>query len=162
MRFSAIMAQISLVAAAFLAMSPQLQEQLAEKKIQFRFNPPASLHFGGTWEREVRSVKASLRVMLKEQVVPEPVLHTLLIEVEGILNAKPLLYVSADVTEPDSITPNMLLMGHRDSSLPQALYDSEYLLGRRWWRHSHVLADNFWLSFFCQYKSVSTSLQNCP
>ncbi|XP_077374267.1 uncharacterized protein LOC144016825 [Festucalex cinctus] len=136
---------------AFQAMSPQLQAQLAEQKIQFRFNPPAAPHFGGTWEREVRSIKASLRVVLKEQVIPEPVLRTLLIEVEGILNAKPLGYVSTDIADPDPITPNMLLMGRRDSSLPQAIYDSEDLLGRRRWRHSQVLADNFWSSFVRQY-----------
>lgn len=64
-------------------MSPQLQEQLAEQKIRFQFNPPAAPHFGGTWEREVRSIKASLRVVLKEQVIPEPVLLTLLIEVKA-------------------------------------------------------------------------------
>lgn len=132
-------------------MSPQLQEQLAEQKIWFQLNPPAAPHFGGTWEREVRSIKASLRVVLKEQVVLEPVLLTLLIEVEGILNAKPLWYVSPDVADPDPITPNMLLMGRRDSSLPQALYDSEDLLGRRRWRHSQVFADTFWSSFISQY-----------
>lgn len=136
---------------AFKAMSPQLQEQLAEQRIRFQFNPPAAPHFGGTWEREVKSIKTSLRVILRDQVVPEPVLQTLLVEVEGILNAKPLGYVSADVADLDPITPNMLLMGRRDSSLPQALYDSEDLLGRRRWRQSQVLADNFWSSFVRQY-----------
>lgn len=61
---------------AFQAISPQLQEQPAEQKIQFRFNPPAGPHFGGTWEREARSIKSSLRGVLKEQVIPEPVLRT--------------------------------------------------------------------------------------
>lgn len=59
-----------------------------------------------------------MRLVLKEQVNPEPVLHTLLIEVEGILNAKPFGYVSADVADPEPITPNMLLMGRRGSSHP--------------------------------------------
>lgn len=45
---------------AFNAMAPQLKEQLAKQKINFSFNPPAAPHFGGTWEREVKSVKAAL------------------------------------------------------------------------------------------------------
>lgn len=75
-------------------MPPQLQKQLEDQKTNFRFNWPAVPHFGRTLEREVKSVKTALRVILKEQSVPAPILQTLLIEVEGILNAKPLGYVS--------------------------------------------------------------------
>lgn len=42
-------------------------------------------------------------------------------------------------------------MGRRDSSLPQAVYDSTDLLGTRRWRHSQVLADHFWSSFIRHY-----------
>ncbi|XP_023253587.1 uncharacterized protein LOC111648064 [Seriola lalandi dorsalis] len=136
---------------AFEAMVPELQDQLAKQKISFQFNPPSAPHFGGAWEREVRSVKTALRVILREQSVPEPVLQTVLIEVEGILNAKPLGYVSADAADPDPITPHVLLMGRRDSSLPQALYDSSGVLGTRRWKHSQVLADNFWSTFIRRY-----------
>lgn len=97
--------------------------------------------------------------MLKEQVVPEPVLRTLLIEVKGILNDKPLRYVSCDVADPDPVTPNMLPMGSRDSLLPQALYNSEDRMGRLRWKHCQVLANNFWSSFVRQYL---LSLQDCP
>lgn len=50
-------------------------------------------------------------------------------EVESILNAKPLGYVSSDVADLDPVTPNLLLMGRRDASLPQVLYDSNNLFG---------------------------------
>lgn len=136
---------------AFYTMGPTLQQQLAEQRITFRFNPPSAPHFGGTWEREVKSVKTALKVIFKEQSVPETVLRTVLTEVEGIMNAKPLGYVSADVADPDPITPNILLMGRRDASLPQALYDPHNLLGKRRWRHSQVLADNFWSAFIRNY-----------
>lgn len=51
----------------------------------------------------------------------------------------------------DPVTPNLLLMGRRDASLPQVLYDSNNMLGRRRWRHSQVLADCFWAAFIRQY-----------
>lgn len=136
---------------AFESMVPQLQEQLAKQRIRFCFNPPSAPHFGGTWEREVKSVKTALKVILKEQSVPGPVLYTLLVEIEGILNAKPLGYVSSDIADLDPITPNILLMGRRDSSLPQVFYDQHNLLGRRRWRHSQILADNFWTAFIRNY-----------
>ncbi|XP_058508983.1 uncharacterized protein LOC131475122 [Solea solea] len=136
---------------AFEAMVPQLKEQLAEQQIEFCFNPPSAPHFGGAWEREVRSVKTALKVVLKEQSVPETVLRTVLVEVEGILNAKPLGYVSSDVADPDPITPSILLMGRYDASLPQVVYDPSNTLGNRRWRHSQVLVDHFWSRFISHY-----------
>ncbi|XP_076857121.1 uncharacterized protein LOC143511024 [Brachyhypopomus gauderio] len=136
---------------AFEALEPSLKEQLAKHCILFRFNPPLAPHFGGAWEREIRSVKASLQTVLKDQVLPEEVLMTVLIEIEGILNSKPLGYASSDLADLDPITPNLLLMGRRDASLPQAVYGSSDLLGRRRWRHSQVLADHFWGQFIRKY-----------
>ncbi|KAJ8352093.1 hypothetical protein SKAU_G00235690 [Synaphobranchus kaupii] len=75
---------------AFEALEPALQEQLAEQCINFKFNPLLAPHFGGAWEREIKSVKASLQVVLKDHIVSEEVLSTILIVVEGILNSKPL------------------------------------------------------------------------
>lgn len=133
--------------ASFAALEVPLQEQLARQQIKFRFNPPGSPHFGGTWEQEIKSIKSALQVILQDHTVAEPVLQTVLIEVEGILNAKPLGYLSSDAADPDPVTPNLLLMGRRDTSLPQAVYASSDLLSRRRWRHSQILADHFWSNF---------------
>nr|XP_061832460.1 uncharacterized protein LOC133616862 [Nerophis lumbriciformis] len=135
---------------AFAAMDSQLQERLAEKQIKFRLNPPASPHFGGVWEREIQSVKKSLQVVIGAQVLQAEVLLTLLIEVEGILNAKPLGYVSSDVADPDPVTPSMLLMGRQDASLPQVTYAPDTLTRRRW-RHCQMMADHFWTQFIRNY-----------
>ena len=48
----------------FQAMEPKLQEHLANQQIAFNFNPTGAPHFGGVWEREIRSVKTALRVIL--------------------------------------------------------------------------------------------------
>lgn len=91
-------------------------------------------------------MKTALKVVLKEQSVPEAVLRTVFVEVEGILNAKPLGYISSDVADPDPITPSILLM-RQNASLPQAVYDPSNILGNRRWRHSQVLVDHFWSGF---------------
>lgn len=90
---------------AFAAMNPHLKEQLSKSQIQFHFNPPNAPHFGGVWEREIRSVKAALRVTMGSQSVSEEVLHTVLVEIEGILNSKPIGYASSDTADPDPVTP---------------------------------------------------------
>lgn len=124
---------------------------MAEQQIEFHFNPPSASNFGGAWEREVRSVKTAPKVVLREQPVPETVLHIVLVEVEGILNAKPLGYVSSDIADPDPIMPSIVLMGCSDASLPQAVYDPSNTLGNRRWRHSQILVDHFWSRLLRHY-----------
>lgn len=82
---------------AFTSMEPDLQAQLATYQITFKFNPPGAPHFGEIWEREIRSLKNALQVAVGTQAVTEDVLYTVLVEVEGILNSKPLGHVSTDV-----------------------------------------------------------------
>lgn len=136
---------------AFEALQPEIQAQLASQQIEFVFNPPNAPHFGGCWEREIRSLKAALQVTLGAQTVTEEVLRTVLIEIESILNAKPIGYTSSDIADPDPVTPNILLMGRRDASLPQVTYQDSELLSRRRWRHSQLLADHFWRQFIRNY-----------
>lgn len=90
---------------AFKALNPVLKVQLSKRKIQFKFNPPNAPNFRRMWEREVRSIKTALRVTLGAQTVTEEVLNTVMIEIEGILNLKPLGYVSSDLADPDPCDP---------------------------------------------------------
>lgn len=99
----------------------------------------------------MRAIKSALRVTLGDQVVTEEVLSTVLIEVEEILNSKPLGYLSSDVSDPNPVTPNLLLMGRLEAALPQVMYAHPDILRTRRWRHSQVLADHFWASFLKYY-----------
>lgn len=136
---------------AFADLAPDIKAQLASQQIDWKFNPPNAPHFGGCWEREIRSVKQALQVTLGAQLVTDEVMRTLLVEIEGILNSKPLGYTSADIADPDPITPNSLLIGRPDASLPQVVYPDSELLSSRRWRHSQLLADHFWKHFIRFY-----------
>ncbi|XP_040172707.1 uncharacterized protein LOC120905736 [Anopheles arabiensis] len=62
----------------------------------WKFNPLAAPHFGGSWERMIQSVKRMLSRTLTERHPTEAVLSAALIEVENMLNSRPLTHVPVD------------------------------------------------------------------
>ena len=76
-----------------------------QKGIEWIFNPPTASHMGGVWERMIRSVRQILRAMLKEQIVSDEVLSTVMAEVVNILNSRPLSRNSDSPQDEQPITP---------------------------------------------------------
>lgn len=88
------------------------------------------------------------------QIVTEEVLRTVLTEIEGILNSKPLGYVSSDIADVDPVTPYLLIMGRYDASLPLVSYHDTDLLSRQRWHHTQILSDHFWKHFTKSYLPI--------
>lgn len=65
------------------------------------FIPPVSPNWGGAWERLIRSVKTTLHVILNERAPKDKVLSTLLLEVENIVNGRPLTHIYVEPGSPD-------------------------------------------------------------
>ena len=79
----------------------KISDTLTQDGIQWVFNPPSAPHFGGVWERMVRSAKKALKVTLNGQLVDDETLLTLATEVEGLLNSRPLRHASVDPNDPE-------------------------------------------------------------
>ena len=80
--------------------------------ILWKKNPPAGSHFGGVWERQIRSARAILTSLLKTHgaSLNDEALNTLMIETEAIVNSRPLtIETVADGTSEASISPSNLL-----------------------------------------------------
>lgn len=60
---------------------------VANDGTQWLFNPPASSHFGGQWEAEVKSIKHHLR-RIGDTFLTYEEINTLLTQIEAELNSK--------------------------------------------------------------------------
>ena len=89
------------------------------------------------------------------------VLRTVLIEVEGILNSKPLGYALTDVADVDRVTPYLVFMVRLDSSLPQAVYAHTEILSCCHWRHTQALVHQVWTHFIRPMPSGTRTLNSC-
>ncbi|GFT94630.1 integrase catalytic domain-containing protein [Trichonephila clavipes] len=63
---------------------------LSKSSMDWHFIPPSSPHFGGIWESGIRSVKFHLKRVLGETILTFEELTTLLTQIEGVLNSRPL------------------------------------------------------------------------
>ena len=94
-----------------------VQEHLSSKGIRWQFNLAKAPWWGGFFERLVKQVKSCLKKTLGRSKLSFDELTTILVEVEAVLNSRPLTYLySDDVEEP--LTPWHLVIGQRLLTLP--------------------------------------------
>ena len=126
---------------------------LMQKKISWKFNPPYSSHFGGFFEREIRTVRKILYSILTSQNIrlSDENLCTVMCEIESIMNNRPLTEITSDPSDSDALTPNHLLLLNAGITLPPGLFKkSDCYLSRRW-RQVQYLADMFWSKWRREY-----------
>ena len=113
----------------------QIGKYLQQQNIEWHFNPPTSSHFGGYWERLIRSVRRVMYSLLRGQCISldDASLQTLMCEVEQILNNRPLTPVSEDPHDLDVLTPNHLLLRRANDSFPPGVFiPADSYVKRKW------------------------------
>ena len=98
--------------------SIDIANTLSKQGITWKFIPKRAPWYGGFWERLIGLTKSCLKKVLDRAHINLLTLQTLVVEIEAILNDRPLTYVSSDVRDPDPLTPADLLYGTRITSLP--------------------------------------------
>ena len=131
-----------------------IQGSMLSREISWTFNPPHASEFGGVWEREIRSVRKILDALLVQQALTDESLHTLLCEVEAVMNSRPLTHVSSDHRDPSPLTPNDLLLLKSTTAVPAYVTRGDDLYSRKRWRQASYLADVFWHRWKKEYVSL--------
>jgi len=134
----------------------QIDEACRIRNVDWKFQPANASHFGGVFEREIRTVRKILNSLLNEfsnQVtMTDELLTTLMCEVECVLNSRPLTPVTTDSDDLEALTPNHLLMlDPCGNNLPPVMYEESDCFPRRRWRQMQFLADVFWRRWRREY-----------
>ena len=130
--------------------------------IEWQKNPPESSHMGGVWERQIRTVRNVLQSLLKDipGKLDDESLRTLLVEVEAIVNSRPLAVDNLNDETVDPLTPNHLLtMKSKVVLPPPGVFQREDMYCRKRWRAVQHLANEFWQRFSKEYVRISNVRQ---
>ena len=133
---------------------------LQQRDVDWHFNTPSASHFGGAWERLVRSVRRVLNSLSPRQTVfTDESLSTLLTEVEGIVNSRPLYPISFVQGLPRPLSPQDLLIVQPGQNLPMCeSQESDARFSDRWRQVQHF-AKIFWQRWSKEYLPTLSARQ---
>lgn len=140
--------------------SQEVQEHLTGLGVEWRFNVERAPWWGGIFERMVRSTKRCLKKTIGRARLTFDELLTILVEIEMVINSRPLTYVSPDdLQEP--LTPAHFLTGRRILSLPDGICcgddpdDEDVTLTHdhltRRMKYLNVVLNHFWKRWQLEY-----------
>lgn len=140
---------------------PNVRRYLGDEGCSWVFNPPHASHMEGSWERMIgisRRILDSMLQQINPSCLTHEVLSTLMAEVTGIVNSRPLVPISLDPDSPFLLTPNMLLTqkDHSHFAPPGEFKETDLL--RQQWRRVQHLANTFWSRWRQEYLTTLQSL----
>lgn len=123
----------------------------SSKGIQFHFIPPRSPHFGGLWEAAVKSAKHLLVRSIGTASLTYEELETVIVEIEAILNSRPLTPMTNDPSDMSALTPGHLLIGEAPTSQVDSAASSKRLSLLSRWELVSQLKLEFWRRWSTEY-----------
>ena len=139
----------------------RISNTLLQRNIEWIFNPPYASHFGGVYERQIRTIRKILNSMLLEfsnkTKITDDLLSTLFCEIENIMNNKPISILSSNLSP---LRPNDLLrMNNSGIEYPPGIFNQDDTYNQKKWRQSQYLADVFWHRFKREYIPIQNVRQ---
>ena len=124
--------------------SQEVFRYLTNQRTNWQFIVAKAPWWGGFWERMVRSVKRCLRKIIGRSTLRTEELHTLLVEIESVINCRPLTFVYDDQEGVSfALTPSHLIYGCRITSAPNPTHfeimSTHVTLNRRVQHHRRLL-----------------------
>lgn len=112
--------------------------------IQFHHIPPRAPHFGGLWEAAVKSAKAHLYRTLRDASFTFEELTTVMIQIESILNSRPITPLSSDPNDFQALTPAHFLTQAPLEPIIEPVYKPDNIKYLRRWQRVSALHQHFW------------------
>lgn len=130
----------------------KIHEYLSSKNIQWHFIAPQAPHTGGLWEAAVKSFKKHLvHVAGHNHLFTYEQFSTLMIEIEAILNSRPLTSISSDSNDPLVLTPGHFLIGDSLTNLNSRNYCDTAVNRLSIWQHLQQIKQHFWSRWHKEY-----------
>ncbi|GFU49715.1 integrase catalytic domain-containing protein [Trichonephila clavipes] len=129
----------------------KLSSYLSSEGISWNFMPPRTPNFGGLWEAGVKSFKFHLKRAVGNLKMTLEEFLTIITQIEGILNSRPITPLSEDIDDLEALTAGHFLIGRLITSIyePNLLDKTENTLC--WWQKLTKIVQHIWTKWSRDY-----------
>ncbi|CAK1594441.1 unnamed protein product [Parnassius mnemosyne] len=139
--------------AQFLLQS-ELEGQMAQEGIEFKFIPAFTPHFNGLGEAAVRSTKHHLKRLLQNTHLTYEEMATCLTQIEAVLNSRPLTPISTDPSDFSALTPAHFLIGRSLIAIAQPQIGDANITRLDRFKRIELIKQHFWSRFSLEYVNL--------
>ncbi|CAK1598625.1 unnamed protein product [Parnassius mnemosyne] len=135
--------------------SDEIMTSLSNDGIKWSFLPVYTPHMGGIYEAAVKSCKYFLKRVLAAALLTYEEFVTVLIQVEGILNSRPLCPLSnTDINDFSALTPAHFLIGRAITTVPDYEYKDVPAHRLTLFQQLQQLQQDFWRRWSRDYIGI--------
>lgn len=122
-----------------------LTDSCSKEGIVWKFLPPYSAHMAGLHESSIKSCKTHLKKVLSNALLTYEEFATILAQIEGILNSRPLCPIpTSDDDEISFLTPAHFLIGRTPTAMPDYDYEGVPVNRLTLYQQLQQIQQNFW------------------
>ena len=123
----------------------------SENGTHWSFIPPRAPHFGGLWEAAVKSTKRHIHAVIGQQTLTYEQLSTLAVQVEAVLNSRPISATPTDANDVSFLTPGHFLIFRPLTAPPDEPNISGKSACTSRWRLVQQMIQSFWKRWRKEY-----------
>lgn len=120
-------------------------------RITWHFTPHVAPHYDGLGEASVKLFKHHFQRVVGDTLFTFEELNTFVIEVEGVLNSRPITSLSSDPNGLLVLTPAHYLIGRPITSLPEGDFSVVSTNRLSTWKHITTVRQDFWKRWSLEY-----------
>ncbi|XP_036345797.1 uncharacterized protein LOC118755046 [Rhagoletis pomonella] len=144
-----------------LSMPKNLRESFSSSGTDWHFIPPASPNFGGLWEAGFKLMKHHLKRDVHDRTLSFEELTTLLSQIEGCLNSRPLCPLSFDPRDVSGLTPGHFLICEPISCVQEETLLEVNINRICRWKAIEKIKQHFWKHWYNEYLNRLQARPKC-
>lgn len=135
----------------FAEENSNLMQYMTNNNTKWHFIPPRAPHFGGLWEAAVKSAKTHLKKMVANANLRHDEFCTLVVQIESILNSRPLTTMSSDAKDANPLTPYHFLIGSHLKPILEPSLEPLKINTLSRWQYIEKIKQGFWKRWYSEY-----------
>ena len=106
----------------------EVKEELSRRGVTWRFIPKRAPWYGEFWERLMGLTKWAIKKVLGRCHISLIVLETIIVDIQTVINDRPLTFVSSELGDIEPLTPAHLLHGRRITCVTHEMVDTDEII----------------------------------